>query len=114
MVFLSRNIRSIAPSVSRGLHTSSKASFLARPTLSRAAGVSSASSALPRKLPGQLSSIRTLTTTPHNKVKVLAVLYDGGQHAKDVSAHSLPICPSQPCAAALRPTMPQPHHQTSQ
>ncbi|OLN82095.1 Formate dehydrogenase [Colletotrichum chlorophyti] len=87
MVLLSRNIRSIAPSVSRGLHTSSKASFLSRNAFSRAAGASSQSSTLPRKLPGQLTSIRTLTTTRQNQVKVLAVLYDGGQHAKDVSAH---------------------------
>ncbi|KAI8194623.1 Formate dehydrogenase [Colletotrichum sp. SAR 10_70] len=90
MVLFSRNLRTLAPSVSRGLHSSSKASFLARPAISRAVAPSTA---LPRKLPGQLSSIRTLTTTPHNQVKVLAVLYDGGQHAKDVSAISLPVPP---------------------
>lgn len=89
MVFIPRNIRSAAPSVSRGLHSSSKASFFSRPTLSRPAGSPpQATSTLPRKLPG-LNSIRTLTTTRQNQVKVLAVLYDGGQHAKDVSANPL-------------------------
>ncbi|CCF41240.1 hypothetical protein CH063_11580 [Colletotrichum higginsianum] len=80
MVFLSRSIRSVASSA-WGLQTSSKASSLARPAFSRAAGTPSA---LARKLPGQLNSIRTLTTTRQNQVKVLAVLYDGGQHAKDL------------------------------
>ncbi|UQC82294.1 D-isomer specific 2-hydroxyacid dehydrogenase [Colletotrichum lupini] len=88
MVLLSRHIRSVAPLASRGLCTSSKASFLAaRPAFSRA---SPASSTLPRKLPGQLNSIRTLTTTRQNQVKVLAVLYDGGQHAKDLPGGALP------------------------
>ncbi|OHW90344.1 hypothetical protein CSPAE12_11090 [Colletotrichum incanum] len=87
MVLLSRNLRSFGPSVSRGLHTSSKASLLARPAFSRAAA---APSTLPRRLSGQLNSIRTLTTTRQNQVKVLAVLYDGGQHAKDLPRSCAP------------------------
>ncbi|KAJ4424569.1 formate dehydrogenase (NAD+) [Gnomoniopsis sp. IMI 355080] len=78
----------------RGLHTivSPAATNLRSSTL-RAAGLASrqpvtalpvASSALRSKL-GPSTAIRSLTYDfPREKVKVLMVLYDGGQHAKDV------------------------------
>lgn len=55
-----------------------------------------ASSALFRSRLGPSTAIRSLTYDfPREKVKVLMVLYDGGQHAKDVSFEmaSRPLLP---------------------
>ena len=84
MVFLIRSIGRLASSssrpVSRSLFTSTAAAR--RP---RAASARSAAAAVPAMpLQNGFGSIRTLTGK-REKVKALLVLYDGGQHAKDVS-----------------------------
>lgn len=79
----------------RGLHTRvSPAATSLRSSTSRAAGLASrqpvtalpAASSTLRSTLGSLTATRSLTYKfPREKVKVLLVLYDGGQHAKDVS-----------------------------
>lgn len=84
----------------RGLHTvvSPAAATSLRSSTSRAAALASrqlpvtalaaTTSTLQSKL-GPSTAIRSLTSGKREKVKVLLVLYDGGQHAKDVS--TIPI-----------------------
>lgn len=94
MVLLASSSRSLARSLGpaasrlRAFHSSSSAS---RPSLSAAAQAAlrsqTAAARAPRPFLGSAmskTSVRMLTTQ-REKVKVLLVLYDGGQHAKDVS-----------------------------
>lgn len=92
---LARSLGPIA-SRSRGLSSLASASAVSslRNTASRSGGVTSRqaaanSPALPgsicRSKLGPLTSIRSLTGFPREKVKVLMVLYDGGKHAEEVS-----------------------------
>lgn len=81
--------------LSRSISLASRAALFStcssatRPSVSRAAGLSSklsSTTSSPVSKPQfQPSSIRALTTA-REKVKVLLVLYDGGKHAEDVSA----------------------------
>ena len=72
-----------AASTSASASWSGRSGGPARPGL----GWSPATPAAARGL--QSSMMRGLTTAAREKVKVLLVLYDGGQHAKDVSSFFL-------------------------
>ena len=67
-----------------------------RSTSLKKASALSSSKLIPPSLYSPVS-IRTLTTAAREKVKVLAVLYDGGQHAKDVRQTVPPNPESPPC-----------------
>ncbi|KAI1130934.1 putative formate dehydrogenase [Nemania abortiva] len=95
MVFLARSLPRCTRPVSRAIPTASKARFSShvRPVASLrglTSGVAAASKSSASKLfhppsPGAPASTRLLTTQ-REKVKVLAVLYDGGEHAKQQPA----------------------------
>lgn len=81
---ISRSI-SLASRASPSLLASSRQFSTSRAFAAPKLGASSSYSATPRLMPSS-STIRTLTTAPREKVKVLLVLYDGGKHAEEVPA----------------------------
>ena len=88
MVLSFRPLSRVLPLASRAALYSTCSAASARPVALRASGaasklVASPSRAGQRFLP---SSVRALTTA-REKVKVLLVTYDGGQHARDVSVY---------------------------
>ncbi|PTB78453.1 Formate/glycerate dehydrogenase catalytic domain-like protein [Trichoderma longibrachiatum ATCC 18648] len=80
---ISRTI-SLASRASPFLLASSRQFSSSRAFAAPKLGASSLCSSTPRLMPS--STIRTLTTAPREKVKVLLVLYDGGKHAEEVPA----------------------------
>ncbi|KAI0194622.1 putative formate dehydrogenase [Astrocystis sublimbata] len=80
MVFLARSLPSVTRPVSRIIAPASAARFAnrARPALA----FKSNSSTLHKTCPSGIPASTRMLTTQREKVKVLAVLYDGGEHAK--------------------------------
>ncbi|KAI1191359.1 putative formate dehydrogenase [Nemania serpens] len=95
MVFLARSLPRCTRPVSRALPAASAARFFSHscPVASlrglnlRAASATRSNTSTLFKLPSQVAPASTrLLTTKREKVKVLAVLYDGGEHAKQQPA----------------------------
>jgi hypothetical protein len=103
MVLLTRSLptlsRQAGPTARRALHsaataTSRRCGVASRPALAQL--VSKRTGCLGLAATNQMGQVRLLTGEKREKVKVLAVLYDGGKHAEEVRKAPPPLSPQVP------------------